>query len=270
MPYRHAWVFIIALLTATFFAFWRSYFSILPTASVGFHIHGITASLWMLLLLAQSRTPHRGQIAMHRRLGQATFVAVPLFSAGSMGVIHSMAVGTATGDPFYALWGAPLAFIDWLAFGAVLFAVGMALRHRREVRLHSGYMLSTVLMLLSPVLGRVINKTVPGLIIGGPKDFPVFGWGVQLANFIAGAIALWLWRRDPRTGRPWAVALGVIVVQIVGFQTWGTSEGWRLVSTALGTRPLGALLAFGIVAGAATVIIGWSASGVGRKQSAET
>lgn len=212
----------------------------------------------MLLLLAQSMTPHRGQIAFHRRLGQATFVAVPLFGAGSMGVIHSMAIGTVGGDPFYALWGAPLAFIDWLAFGAVLYSVGMALRHRRAVRLHSSYMLSTALMLLSPVLGRVINKTVPGLIIRGPQDFPIFGWGVQMANLIAGLIALWLWRRDPRAGRPWAVALGVIMIQIVGFQLSGTSDVWRAVSTALGTQPLGALLAFGFAAGPITVIAGWS------------
>ena len=271
MPYRHAWVFIVALLAAAFFAFWRSYFSILSTAAVGFHIHGITASLWMLLLLAQSWTPHHGQIAEHRRLGQATFVAVPLFGAGSMGVIHSMAVGTIAGDPFYALWGAPLAFIDWLAFGTVLYAVGMAFRHRREVRLHSAYMLSTALMLLSPVLGRVINKTVPGLIIRGPHDFPVFGWGVQLANVIAGLIAFWLWRRDPRAGRPWAVVLGVIVVQIVGFQVGGTSDSWRAVSTAVGTLPLGALLAFGFAAGAASVITGWSTLGArSTRRSTET
>jgi hypothetical protein len=271
MPYRHAWKFIVGLLAATLFGFWRSYFSIISTAPLGFHIHGITASLWMLLLLAQSWTPHHGQIAVHRRLGQATFIALPLFGAGAMGVIHSMAVGTVGGDPFYALWGAPLAFIDWLAFGAVLYAVGMALRHRREARLHSAYMLSTALMLLSPVLGRVITKTVPGLIVQGPQDFPAFGWGVQVANLIAGLIALWLWRRDPRAGRPWAVVLGVIVAQIIGFAVLGRSDGWRAVSTALGTQPLGVLFALGFAAGAATVIVGWSSLATrSSRQSAET
>ena len=263
MPYRYAWLFVGALIAATVFAFWRSYFGILSDAGAGFHAHGVTASLWMLLLLAQSYTPHRGQIPLHRALGRTTFVAMPLFAAGSMGVVHSMAAGTAGGNPFYALWGARLAFIDLLAFGLVLYAVGMALRYRRNVRLHSGYMLSTALPLVSPVLGRVINQTVPGLLIRGPEDFPLFGWGVQLANLIAGIIALWLGRRDPRIGRPWAVALAGIFVQIIGFETVGASAVWRSAFVELGAQPLAGLMTFGLAAGAAAVFIGWTISGKG-------
>jgi hypothetical protein len=264
MPYRHAWLFIVVLIGATVFAFWRSYFAIFSASPAGFHIHGVTASLWMLLLLGQSWTPHHGQIKLHRLLGRATFVAIPLFAAGSMGVIHSMATATAGGDPFYALWGARLAFIDWLAFGALLYAAGMALRHRRNVRLHAGYMLSTALPLISPVFGRVVNRTVPGLMIHGPQDFPVFGWCAQIGNGMAAMIALWLWRRDPRVGRPWAVVLGVVVVQIIGFETVATSDGWRAVSAAVGTLPLAGLMAFGAAAGVGAVVLGWMLP-VGRK-----
>lgn len=265
MPYRHAWLFIVALLAATLFAFWRSYFSVMPTSPAGFHIHGATATLWMLLLLAQSWTPHRGQMALHRLIGRMTFVAAPLFAAGAMAVIHSMAAGTAGGNPFYALWGVKLGLLDALAFGAMLYAVGMALRHRRNVRLHAGYMLSTALPLVSPVLGRVFNQTVPGLIVRGPPDFPVFGGGVQLANLVAGLVALWLWRRDPRHGQPWAVALGVIVVQMVGFQAIPASEPWTSAFGALGTPSLPLMLALGLAAGAAVVWAGWTTSAGGRK-----
>ncbi len=263
MPYRHAWLFIVALIAATVFAFWHSYFGVLSSAPAGFHLHGVTATLWMLLLLAQSVTPHRGRMALHRRLGRASFVAVPLFAAGAMGVIHSMAVGTVNGNPFYALWGARLACIDLLAFGALLYAAGMALRHRRDVRLHSGYMLSTALYLVSPVLGRVINQTVPGLIIHGPGDFPIFGAGVQLANLLAAISALWLWRRDPAIGRPWATALAVIVTQMVAFETLATSSAWRDAFLALGTQPLAALMIFGVMAGTATMWLGWTAPAKG-------
>jgi len=267
MPYRHAWLFIVALLAATVFAFWRSYFGVLPTSPVGFHIHGVTATLWMLLLLAQSWTPHHGQLAVHRLLGRMTFVAAPLFGAGAMGVMHSMAAGTAGGNPFYALWGAKLAVLDALAFGAVLYAIAMALRHRRTVRLHAGYMLSSALPLLSPVLGRVFNQTVPGLIVHGPQDFPVFGGGVQLANLVAGLIALWLWRRDPRHGRPWAIALGVVVVQIAAFQVVAADGAWRAAFEGLAKPPLILLLAFGFAVGAATAAVGWTAL-AGRRKAA--
>lgn len=268
MPYRHAWLFIVALLAATAFAFWRSYFGVLPSSPLGFHIHGITATLWMLLLLAQSWTPHRNQMATHRFVGRATFIATPLFAAGAMGVIHSMAAGTVGGSPFYALWGVKLGVLDALAFGAVLYATGMALRHRRNVRLHAGYMLSTALPLVSPVLGRVINQTVPGLVIHGPQDFPLFGWGVQLANLITGLIALALWRRDPRNGRPWVVMLGMVVAQMIGFQATPAGDPWRTAFGALGTPPLTVLLAFGFAAGAAAVAWGWTSAASLRKARA--
>jgi len=261
MPYRHAWLFVAALIAATVFGFWRSYFAVLPSAPVGFHIHGVTASLWMLLLLAQSSTPHRGQVALHRMVGRATFVAIPLFAAGAMGVAHSMAVGTAGDHPFYQLWGARLGLLDMLAFGAVLYAVGMALRSRRNVRLHAGYMLSTALPLVSPVLARIVNQTVPSLTIRGPQDFPQFGAGVQLANVIVALFALWLWRRNPRVGRPWAVAFAVVVVQIATFETIGASATWRAGFEALATVPLAVLMALGLAAGAATVFVGWTAPG---------
>lgn len=258
MPYRRAWIFIAALIAATIFAFWRSYFGKLPGASMGFHIHGITASLWTLLLLAQSWTPHRGRMAVHRTLGRTTFVALPLFAAGSMAVFHSMAVATKAGDPFYALWGAPLAAVDVPAFGAVVYAVGMALRHRRSVKLHAGYMLSSALPLVSPVFGRLFNQTIPGLVINGPQDFPMFGWSVQLANMSAGIIALWLWQRDPRVGAPWAAALAVIAVQIVGMEVVAEARAWRAAFLWVGTLPLTLLMLFGFLVGVAAVFAGWT------------
>lgn len=260
MPYRRAWLFIAALIALSVFAFWRNYFGRLAEASGGFHLHGITASFWMLLLLAQGWTPHRGQMAVHRLTGRATFVAIPLFAAGSMAVIHSMAVATVGGDPFYALWGAPLGLIDLLAFGAVLYGAGMALRHRRSVRLHAGYMLSTALPLVSPVLGRAINRSIPGLQIRGPADFPLFGWGAQLGNLTAAVIALWLWRRDPRYGRPWAVAFAVIAVQLVGFRTLGEGDAWERAFRSVADIPLPLLLGIGLAIGIATVAVGWTSA----------
>lgn len=270
MPYRYGWWFVLALICAAVFAFWRSYFGVIADAPAGFHLHGITASLWMLLLLAQAWTPHRGQMALHRAMGRATFVAIPVFAAGSLGVIHSMASAMLAGDRFYALWGAPLGAIDLLAFAALLYAAAMALHYRRTVRLHAGYMLSTALPLVSPVLGRVINRTVPGLVIRGPQDFALFGGGVQLANLFAAIVALWLWRRDPGTGRPWAVMFGVSVAQIGAFELVSTSERARHVFMALGGVPLPVYLWIGLLLGAAAVLIGWYAPQTGRRAPTAT
>lgn len=65
MPYRHAWLYLVALLAGTFVAFWPSYLSKLSEASWGFHAHGITAGLWIaaatvigLFLLYRANSKH--------------------------------------------------------------------------------------------------------------------------------------------------------------------------------------------------------------------
>jgi hypothetical protein len=45
------------------------------------HVHAIVMGIWLSLLLAQSLLVARGQVAMHRRLGVASFVMVPLIVA---------------------------------------------------------------------------------------------------------------------------------------------------------------------------------------------
>jgi len=60
MPFRFAAYFILGLIGITIVAFWPGFFSSLDSAPWGFHFHGITASLWMLLLAFQSGSITRG------------------------------------------------------------------------------------------------------------------------------------------------------------------------------------------------------------------
>ncbi|MHA6722784.1 hypothetical protein [Sphingomonas sp. RS2018] len=259
MPYRHAWMFVVALFALAIVAFWRSYFGVFATAPTGFHIHGITAAIWMLLLLAQSATGGSGRLAIHRSLGLATFVAVPLFAAGAAGVIHSMAASTVGGNPFYALWGAGLAVFDLLAFAAFLAATGLALRHRRSVWLHAGYMMSTGLLLVSPALGRFLNQFMPGLLIRGPADFGLFRYGMHLSNAIVVGIAVWAYRRNPRYGRPWAIVGALTIVQSIGFELLGAMPAWRVAFESIARLPLAAVLVAGATLGVVVTWLGWTA-----------
>lgn len=109
LPYRHAWRWCLALIGLTIIAFWPGYLSRIGGEKVTSHFHAITATAWMLLLAAQSRSIDRGERARHRSLGLAIFALVPLFFAGGAGVEHSMAVATGSGhDPFYNIWGPSL------------------------------------------------------------------------------------------------------------------------------------------------------------------
>lgn len=258
MPYRHAWLFVLALIAATIPAFWRTYFSVIGGAPLAFHVHGATATLWMLLLVVQSRTVHHGQRALHRSLGLATFAVAPLFVMGGFMVIQSMARATAAGDLFYQMYGARLASYDILATATFAWCVAMALKERRNVQLHARYMLATTLLLIGPVLGRVINKFVPGLMIRSPQDFPLFAWGLHLAGLFAIAIALWLYGADRRFGRPWLVVAVVTIVQSILFETLARSPIWARIYLTVAPIPMPLFLATGLAAGAAATWFGWT------------
>ena len=58
MPFRHAWLYVLALLALTFVAFWPSYLSDLPGAKVAHHYHAASAVVWTMLAALQSWSIH--------------------------------------------------------------------------------------------------------------------------------------------------------------------------------------------------------------------
>lgn len=217
----------------TVLAFWPGYFSRLGTAKIAWHIHAITATAWLLLLSAQSWSIDRGERTRHRSMGLAIFLLVPLFMVGAAGVEHSMAIATASGrDPFYDLWGSALGIYDLIGSAAFLAFAAMALKDRRNVARHAAWLLATPLLLTGPALGRVYNAHLPGLIINGPQDFPLFRWSVHLGGMTGAVIALGLWSRHRRHGQPWLIVAAVILLQSFTFETIGFSEIWEAAFTA--------------------------------------
>lgn len=268
MPYRYAWLVIAALIAATVLAFWPGYFSVLGAAPLAFHLHGATASLWMLLMVAQSWAIHHQQRALHRSLGLLTFAAVPLFLMGGLAVIQSMARATVAGaDPFYAIYGARLGSYDTLstlAFGYLSF---MALKERRQVQLHARYMLATALLLVGPVMVRITDRYVPGLIIHGPQDFGLFATNLRVASVFVMGVAAWLYAANPRFGRPWMIAGGVGVAQAVIFDSLSMTGVWRGMFAAIAGVPTALLLITGIAAGVAITWAGWQAGMVAKRRA---
>lgn len=241
MPYRHAWGWCLATIAMTVLAFWPGYFSQLGSAKIAWHVHAATATAWMLLLAAQSWSIDRGNRALHRGLGLAIFALVPLFLIGGAGVEHSMAVATGSGDdPFYNLWGPSLGLYDLIASLGFVLLTTMALKDRRNMARHAAWLLATPLLLVGPALGRIYNAHLPGLIINGPQDFPLFRWSVHLGGLTAIAVALWLWSRHRRHGQPWLVVAGVNLLESLLFETVGFLPSWKIAFVAFGDAPAAA------------------------------
>ncbi|NGX16381.1 hypothetical protein [Wenzhouxiangella sp. XN24] len=267
MPYPRAYLALLVLVPMIILAFWPGYFSRLGETPWTIHVHGVTASVWVLALIVQSWAIHRRQIGLHRTVGRATFVLVPVFIAGGLLVLQSMAQGTFGGTrPFLVMFGPGLGALDLLS---VLFFSGFfyaALRHRRNVQLHARYMLATILLLVTPISSRLLNGFVPGLRIQGPEDMHLFTLGVHLGNAMALAVALGLYFGARRHGRPFLLAAVFLVASSICFQ-WAAAAGpWLVFFRALGEMPTAALLAVGLGLGALVVYLGWRGppKGVGK------
>ena len=255
MPYRHAHWYLLSLFPLAGLAFWPSYVSKFADSPAAFHVHGITASLWIALVALQSWSIHRHRNALHRSIGLGSFALFPFFVAGGLLVVHSIAGKFATAaDPFSAMYGARLGFMDTLSTVAILYLFGMALKWRRKVHLHARYMVAPILFLLSPILGRL-----PPVLPFGEPSLERFAVIVQLANGIAIAVAAILYLRAPGHGRPFLVAGGVVAVQSLGFLTLGRTVAWERLFAAIAALPVSAVASLGIAAGLAAIWTGWIA-----------
>ena len=113
LPYPRAHFWLLLLFPLTGLAFWPAYFSDFRAAPYAFHVHGITASLWIALLAFQSWAIHRRRNSLHRSVGLASFALFPFFLVGGLLVLQTMAIKFGIqADPFYQMFGARLGAID--------------------------------------------------------------------------------------------------------------------------------------------------------------
>ncbi|PTS76700.1 hypothetical protein DBR17_14310 [Sphingomonas sp. HMWF008] len=242
MPYRFAWpILLFALLPAILIAFWPGYFGNLPRSSFAFHAHGLTASAWVLLVLAQSWTASTRRFASHRWLARAVLVAVPLFAGGAALAMQSMAVKFVTkSEPFYAALGARLGLDDVVASVSLVWMVRAAILARRRVGLHAAYMLSTVLLVLSPIIARLPVPHVP-----------------HLGELFTAAVALALYATRPRDGWPFLLVVALATLRAVQFETVAASATWARLVGMLADVPAAALALPATLAAAAAIWTVW-------------
>jgi len=238
MPYRRAYLYVLALLALTFVAFWPGYFSKLPVKKLAHHYHAASAVLWMVLAIAQSWTIHHDRIALHRKIGPAIFILFPFFMIAGMWVIHVEAT-TLAGD-FTSVEGKQIAQFGWfdplanLGFAALFWG---GLRYRYKVQLHARYMLATLLFVIAPIGFRLLPMAIPFM-----RPDENFSYAMAGGNLIALATALLLYRQAPKHGRPYLLAAGFIAAQAITFDTLGSIPAWAPIFAGVSQMNLPFLL----------------------------
>ena len=263
MPFRHAHWYVLSLFPLAALAFWPNYLSKFATAGFEYHAHGATATLWLVMLAAQSWSIHHDQRAWHRSAGLVSLLLFPLFLAGGAGIFIGMAQRYAeAASPFYTMYAPRLAWLDVIGVGGIAYFYFQALKCRRKVHVHAGYLLATAIFLVPPIIGR-LSPLLPGLAINGPADFGKLMIGFQLGNAVTALIALAIGLRS-RKGQPFYIASALHVLAALLFQTAGGWAAWQGLYTRMAEVPLMPFVLASTIAG---VAIGWAGWTAGRRPS---
>lgn len=260
MPYRHAHWFVGFVLLVIMAGFWASYFGASSSIPLAFHVHAISSMTWLVLLIVQQVVIQRRGHELHRWLGRASFVLFPFLIFGFVMIINLTASKfAASADPVVIALGPTFGIGMGIAIVGYLTLFYMALKHRRNVKLHAGYMLATPLILFESPFSRVMGEYLPWMNVIG-SDFPhAILDTIALSDALVAVFALVLWARNRKHGAPWLVAAGFTAFQ--GVVMWFAPFVPAITAGFAGyaTIPPGMTLALGLLAGGAAAWFGWEA-----------
>ncbi|MEP6983369.1 MAG: hypothetical protein ABI853_06965 [Sphingomicrobium sp.] len=261
MPYPRAHYYVLIVIAVIIAGFWPSYFSVWGTVPWQFHAHGIAASTWVTMVAAQSWTAHRKpQLPLHRAVGKSSLFLFPFLIGGLCAIIDRTGKGyIAADDPVRLTLGGSFLIGLAIAVAAYVTVYYRALKYRRKVWVHSGYMLATPLILFESPFGRLLNMFVPGFIIRGPADFhlimPSILWSMALELVVIGAI----WLKYREKAKPFLVAGAFIAAQMAAMGLLGDLAVLKWLLAIIGNAPSAAVVGTGFAIGAATSWAGWEA-----------
>ncbi|MGK7295481.1 MAG: hypothetical protein ACNS61_06570, partial [Candidatus Wenzhouxiangella sp. M2_3B_020] len=118
-------------------------------------------------------------------------------------------------------------------------------------------MICTVVGLLPPIMVRLFNFYVPGLIISGPDTLYRFGPALQLSIAVTAVLGVVLAIRYRRHGWPWWLVSGFVVLLYALYATVGQTTHWTGVVAEIAAWSPVAVFAFGALLGALACWLGW-------------
>ena len=257
MAYTKTHYYMFGLLAITVLAFWPSYFSILQDAPLFHHLHGVTGTLWILLIALQSFLLQSRRLKLHRAFGKLLFILVPVMVGAFALVTWLGAQKSVGGHPFYEQFGHALLTADVMLTFTTPLMIYLALRYRKNMHVHGALMITTVFGLLPPILSRLIVNYVPGLEITDLESISNFAYGLYGSMILCFVLAFYLYFRYRAHGWPWMFAAIIIALMFVLFETVGQSDSWTSAVNWIATLSPLSVLVFGLLLGVTACIFGW-------------
>ena len=223
MPYKRANIWIGITLLTIVVGFWQSYFKADGAVPLAFHVHAISALCWVLLLMFQHWSIHEQKRSLHRRAGQLSLVLFPFLMAGFVMIVNFSAQGYAGGESEAAqILGPSFGISMLIAMGAYIVLFYSALKYRKNVRLHAGYMLATAIVLFESPFSRVIPDYFPFLMFANrPSPIGILDT-IAIAMVISAVFSFVVYWRVEKDGFPFLL-VGILLLVEALFMATGTS-----------------------------------------------
>lgn len=258
MPYSKAHYVVAIVLIATIIGFWPSYFGKIGEAPLAFHFHGIVATAWIILLILQAWSIHSRHTILHRTAGRTSLVLFPLLTGSLVMIANVSAAGYIAGGAYYGLLGPVFGYATVPPFIAYLLLYTQALRHRRQVHLHAGYMLGTAFFIWEPAAARLLVKYFPPLEISGPADFYKAIDAIALGIVLPLLLAIFLYFRHRKFGTPFLVVFVFLLLQIAGLYLIADTKTWQQIFAWYASLPAFITVGSGILLGVYATWFGWN------------
>ena len=150
--YSNVHLYLALGLLAIFIGFFPTYFGKLSETKMPYHVHGISATLWMVILIIQPYLYKINNLKVHKYLGWSTVILVPTLVFGGFEMMKSMIQNQANYPPDVVY---QLAFIDAVTLLGFIVLYALALYHRKNLKLHARFMVCTIFGPLNPAVTRI-------------------------------------------------------------------------------------------------------------------
>ncbi|MEQ7874339.1 hypothetical protein ABDK56_10090 [Sphingomonas sp. ASV193] len=259
MPYARAQYYLLAVIGVILVGFWPTYFSVLGTVPWQFHAHGLASSAWIIVVTTQCWTATTRRLPLHRLIGKVSLLLFPILTAGLAAIVDATAKGYVAGDDsFRVVYGGSLLMIVMVAMAAYVTLYYRALKFRRSVWVHAGYLLSTPLILFESAFHRVMLWYVPGLLAASGPDGEMLLPGISIAMSVELVIIAVIWAKFRDRAKPFLVAAVFIVAQMLAMTLLKNSILATWMLRLIGHLPSAIVMATGFTIGALTSLAGWN------------
>lgn len=165
-PKLHLWLLIpLIILLLGFQNYWRDFFN----RPFHQHVHALSATAWMLLLVLQPWIYQNKGIRLHRKLGMiGVFLAGVVACSALLIVKNNLSI---SGGPLYPIKYS-LSFIDLILIAGYIYSVVMSVMKSKNIHVHARWMITTIFWILTPGLNRFFMKLLSIMDFGLPYTLP--------------------------------------------------------------------------------------------------